>query len=81
MISAISGNFIRIAHLPPREIVYQSINQRVEVMLNTGAIEEVKLLLARELDAGLPVMKALGVREIAAFLGKTRLIDNIQITL
>ena len=35
-------------------------------MLRTGAVDEVRRLAARGLDAGLPVMKALGVREIMA---------------
>jgi tRNA dimethylallyltransferase len=37
-------------------------------MLDAGAVEEVKALLARELDPALPVMRAIGVREIAALL-------------
>ena len=37
-------------------------------MLDHGAIEEVKALLARRLDPSLPVMRAIGVPEIRAFL-------------
>ena len=37
-------------------------------MVEQGAAEEVKALLARELDPDLPVMRAIGVREIAAWL-------------
>jgi tRNA dimethylallyltransferase len=37
-------------------------------MLGAGAIAEVEALLARELDPDLPVMRAIGVPEIAAFL-------------
>jgi tRNA dimethylallyltransferase len=37
-------------------------------MLEAGAIAEVEALLARELDPDLPVMRAIGVPEIAAFL-------------
>ena len=33
-----------------------------------GAIDEVSRLMARQLDPGLPLMKALGVAPIAAFL-------------
>ena len=33
-----------------------------------GAVEEVRTLLERRLDERLPVMKAIGVREIAALL-------------
>jgi tRNA dimethylallyltransferase len=37
-------------------------------MLEGGALEEVEALLALNLDPGLPAMKAIGVREIAAWL-------------
>jgi tRNA dimethylallyltransferase len=37
-------------------------------MLEAGAVEEVEALLARELDPDLPVMRAIGVPEIAAYL-------------
>ena len=37
-------------------------------MLTHGAIDEVARLMARRLDPGLPLMKALGVAPIAAFL-------------
>jgi tRNA dimethylallyltransferase len=37
-------------------------------MLEAGAIAEVEALLARELDPDLPVMRAIGVPEIAGFL-------------
>ena len=37
-------------------------------MVENGAVDEVKTLLGRKLDPGLPVMRAIGVREIAAFL-------------
>jgi tRNA dimethylallyltransferase len=37
-------------------------------MAETGAVHEVEALLARKLDPSLPVMRAIGVREIAAFL-------------
>ena len=36
--------------------------------MEQGAVEEVKALLARNLDPDLPVMRGIGVREIAAFL-------------
>jgi len=37
-------------------------------MLETGAISEVEALLARGLDRALPVMRAIGVRQIADYL-------------
>jgi len=64
----LKGEFIQIAHLPPRQSVYDSINQRVIRMLEQNAIKEVQNLLSRNLDPALPVMKALGVAHISAFL-------------
>lgn len=54
--------------LPPREALYQRCDARFASMLAEGAIAEVKALLARELDPALPVMRAIGVREVAALL-------------
>ena len=54
--------------LPPREWLYARCDARLERMLAAGAVEEVKALLARNLDPSLPVMRAIGVREIVAFL-------------
>ena len=57
--------------LPPRDWIYARCDLRFGRMLHTGAIEEVRTLLARQLDPDLPVMRAIGVAEIAALLGGT----------
>ena len=54
--------------LPPRGWLYARCDERFEVMLNHGAVEEVEKLLDRNLDPDLPVMRAIGVREIAGWL-------------
>jgi len=54
--------------LPPREWLYERCDKRFEQMLDNGAIEEVEALLARDLDSDLPVMRAIGVPEIAALV-------------
>lgn len=54
--------------LPERSWVYARCDQRFDLMLAGGAIAEVEALLARELDPALPVMRAIGVPEIADFL-------------
>ena len=41
---------------------------RFAAMLSQGAVEEVRALLDRRLDPALPVMRAIGVREIAGWL-------------
>ena len=54
--------------LPPRDWLYARCDARFAAMVEQGAIEEVKRLLARKLDPDLPVMRAIGVPEIAAML-------------
>jgi tRNA dimethylallyltransferase len=54
--------------LPPRDWLYGRCNRRFERMLESGAMEEVQALLSRHLDPSLPAMRAIGVREIGAYL-------------
>jgi tRNA dimethylallyltransferase len=58
----------KIVVLPDRAVLHQRINGRFEKMLEQGAEEEVKALLALALPAEMPVMKAIGVSQIAAML-------------
>ena len=60
--------FARLCLLPPREALYASCDARLEAMLAEGVVEEVAALLALKLDPALPVMKAVGVPEFAAYL-------------
>ncbi len=53
---------------PDRSELQERCDTRFEAMLEQGAIEEVEVLVARELDPALPVMRAIGVREIATWL-------------
>ena len=54
--------------LPEREWLYARCDARFVHMLDEGAVAEVEALLARNLDPDLPVMRAIGVREIAGWL-------------
>lgn len=58
----------KIVVLPERKRLHARIDQRFGVMLETGAIDEVRALLAKSPAADAPVMKAIGVSEIAAML-------------
>ncbi len=49
----------------PRAELYRRVEIRLEAMLAAGALDEVRRLLARRLDPGLPAMKALGVASFA----------------
>ena len=54
--------------LPPRAWLYARCDERFAQMLEGRAIAEVGALLQRKLEPKRPVMQAIGVREIAAFL-------------
>ncbi|HEY0027090.1 MAG TPA: tRNA (adenosine(37)-N6)-dimethylallyltransferase MiaA [Allosphingosinicella sp.] len=54
--------------LPPRDWLYARCDGRFEGMMSEEGLAEVRSLLARKLDPALPVMRAIGVREVAAFL-------------
>jgi tRNA dimethylallyltransferase len=53
---------------PPREALYRACDVRAERMLGEGAIEEVASLLRLGLDGSLPIMRAIGVRPLSAYL-------------
>ncbi|MFL6720845.1 MAG: tRNA (adenosine(37)-N6)-dimethylallyltransferase MiaA [Sphingomonas sp.] len=64
--------------LPPRNWLYARCDERFVHMIDEGAVTEVEALLARNLNANLPVMRAIGVRELSAYLlGKTTLDEAI----
>jgi tRNA dimethylallyltransferase len=54
--------------LPPRDALYAAIDTRFAGMVAAGALAEVEKLMARRLDPALPVMKAVGVPELSAYL-------------
>jgi tRNA dimethylallyltransferase len=65
--------FARLCLLPPRQALYAACDARLEAMVGPkeeggGVLDEVEGLLALDLDPALPVMKAVGVPEFAAYL-------------
>jgi tRNA dimethylallyltransferase len=64
---------------PDRDVLRQRIARRFEVMFAEGAVDEVRALLALNLDPTLPAMKAIGVPEIVAMLkGELSQADAIE---
>ncbi len=61
---AVLARFLTIALMPDREGLYAACDARLDAMLESGAVDEVKALLGLGLDASLPAMKALGVAEL-----------------
>ena len=59
---------LKLLVAPERETVYAAIDARLDRMVETGGLDEVRTLMDLRLDPALPVMRAHGVRELAAFL-------------
>ncbi len=59
---------------PPREALYSACDGRFAAMVEAGAVDEVRALMALGIDPALPVMKALGVPQLRRHLaGETSL--------
>ncbi len=68
--------FATILLSPPRDALYEACDARLAAMLEQGALEEVRALIALGLAPGLPAMKALGLREFAAHLAGNCTLDE-----
>ena len=68
--------FIWLVLLPPRGDLVASCDARFETMIEAGALEEVRQLLARGLDHRLPAMKALGVAQLGEYLAGKITLDQ-----
>ena len=77
---ALIGRPVKIAMLPPRDVLYARIDARFDVMLGQGAMDEAKQLINRQLDPSLPLMKALGVTALKAVLDQKMTIDQAAYT-
>ena len=57
--------------LPPRDLLVERCDARFAAMVDGGALGEVAALIGRGLDPDLPVMRAIGVRELGALVEGT----------
>ena len=62
--------------MPERQWVYDRCDTRFAQMMEAGAVEEVEALLKRGLSPDLPVMRAIGVAEISAYLRKEASLED-----
>lgn len=67
-VTPVPGPFVPIALMPPRERLYAAIDERFLHMVESGGLDEVKRLVDLGVDPSLPAMKAVGMRELAAYL-------------
>lgn len=72
------ASYAVFAAMHPREEIYARIDQRFEAMMQHGALEEVRALLALGLSSEIPIMRAHGVPELMAYTrGEVTLEDAI----
>ena len=70
------GRFAGIVVSAPRETLYARCDDRFEKAVASGAVDEVQDLLVRAVPASHPVMKAVGVRELARHLDGEASLDE-----
>ena len=73
---ALEGRPIKLAILPPREVLYKRIDDRFDLMLKSNVLEEVDRLAKRRLDPSLPLMKALGLSALTSVLNGEMTIEE-----
>jgi tRNA dimethylallyltransferase len=73
----IPSRFARYCVLtPPREMLYARINARYDDMLRAGGLEEAKAVFAKGYDQTLPVMKAIGLRQLQKYFSDLGTLDE-----
>jgi tRNA dimethylallyltransferase len=70
------GTWTGLVVEPDRAALYANCDRRVGWMVENGAVDEVRTLLARGLAPDLPAMKAVGVREFGGCLSGATTLDQ-----
>ncbi len=74
------ADFVTIKLVPPAEVLDERCYRRFDMMVEAGAVDEVRRLLQFKLDEKLPAMKMLGVPELADFVhGKCSLDKSVEV--
>ena len=61
---------------PPRDLLYARINARYDEMLRAGGMDEAKTVFAANYNESLPVMKAIGLRQLQRFFDEEGSVDD-----
>jgi tRNA dimethylallyltransferase len=73
-------HLLQIGLKRPRPELYVRIDERIDLMLSAGLVDEVQALLAQGYSPDLPSLSAIGYREVIAYLqGKTTLEEAIML--
>ncbi|WP_262696149.1 tRNA (adenosine(37)-N6)-dimethylallyltransferase MiaA [Kordiimonas aquimaris] len=62
------GGLTKVILSPDRDVLYDRCNRRFDQMITQGALDEVRSLDSQQLPHDLPVMRALGVPSLIAYL-------------
>ncbi len=72
-------NYLAFSLNLPREELYERINQRVDIMMDKGALDEVRAIFERFGDDDKTVHQALGVRQLLPFFkGEKELTECVE---
>jgi tRNA dimethylallyltransferase len=61
-------SLLQLGFIRPRAELYARIDARIDQMISSGFVEEVKMLLDKGYDPALPNLSAIGYREMIAYL-------------
>ncbi|MAH85066.1 MAG: tRNA (adenosine(37)-N6)-dimethylallyltransferase MiaA [Rhodospirillaceae bacterium TMED8] len=75
-LSPLNACFIIVCLMPDRVALYRKIEDRIDEMLQAGALEEVAALNRLKIDPEMPVMKALGVPSFRNYLNGNCNLEN-----
>lgn len=72
-------NTVKLVVKTERDELYARCDERFDLMMANGALQEVEKLVKQKLDPGLPAMRALGLPPLKAFLlGETTLCRAVE---
>ena len=71
-------NFKKIALIPDKPWLHDRINRRFDSMIESGALDEIKALRQRQIITDSPILKAVGVKELSAYLAGDLTLDQAK---
>lgn len=62
-------NFKKLVLTPPRDLLRERAELRFNMMIEQGALDEVRAIMALNLSSDMPAMRAIGVKFLSQYLG------------
>ncbi len=73
---AIKAHLLKILILPNKELLRERIKSRIQIMLKSGALDEVRDIMNRKYSENLPIMKADGILELSKYIKRDISLDE-----